>query len=165
MAEKHFVKSLALILSLLLLRPTNGLQFTLDNTIILGQATTINYVTESGDPAEWILRNVYPNGTTQIGGILSGTGSVGYTFVHTGPHFLQTVAYNDMTSSAVSQPFYTGNLFTPVGTSSTSSSATTAVITSVAFIHHKCSTLTSSSTQRIMFCYYLRICRRCFIRK
>ncbi|KIK70048.1 hypothetical protein GYMLUDRAFT_34490 [Collybiopsis luxurians FD-317 M1] len=143
MAEKHFARFLALITSLLLLQPTNGLQFTLDNTIIRDQATTINYVTESGDPSKWILRNVYANGTTQIGGILSGTGSVSFTFQLTGPHFLQAVAYNDTTSSAVSQPFYTGNLFTPIDTSSSSSTATSGVITA------SCSATTSASADAV----------------
>ncbi|KAJ3880634.1 hypothetical protein F5051DRAFT_155646 [Lentinula edodes] len=101
---------------------TKGLQITLENTITLGETTTISYATGSSDPSEWLLRNVYANGTTQIGGVLSGTGSVSFSFQLAGPHFLQAVAYNDSTSTATSQPFYTGNLFTPVNSSSTSSS-------------------------------------------
>lgn len=59
---------------------TKGLQITLENTITLGETTTISYVTGSSDPSEWLLRNVYANGTTQIGGVLSGTGSVSFSF-------------------------------------------------------------------------------------
>ncbi|KAJ3976080.1 hypothetical protein EV361DRAFT_945562 [Lentinula raphanica] len=79
----------------------------------LKTTTTINYVTESDDPSNWILRNVFANGTTQIGGTLSGSGS-------TTPHLLQALALTDGT--AASEPFYTGNLFSPVDLSATSSS-------------------------------------------
>ncbi|KAJ3826471.1 hypothetical protein EV361DRAFT_137710 [Lentinula raphanica] len=119
-------------LALCCIKWTNGLQITMEDTIILGQATTINYVSGSNDPSQWLLRNVYANGTTQIGGVQSGTGSVSFSFQLAGPHFLQAVAYNDTTSTATSQPFYTGNLFTPVNTSSTTSSSTTDSSTAVA---------------------------------
>ncbi|KAJ4468702.1 hypothetical protein J3R30DRAFT_1592937 [Lentinula aciculospora] len=102
---------------------TNGLQITMENTITLNVATTLSYVTESTDPSNWLLRNVYANGTTQIGGVQSGTDTASFTFQSPGPHFLQAVAYNDSTSAVSSQPFYTGNLFTPVSSSGASSTA------------------------------------------
>ncbi|KAH7878200.1 uncharacterized protein C8R40DRAFT_831266 [Lentinula edodes] len=105
---------------------TNGLQITMADTITLNVATTLSYVTESTDPSNWLLRNVYANGTTQIGGVQSGTGTASFTFQSPGPHFLQAVAYNDSTSAVTSQPFYTGNLFTPVSSSGASSSAASA---------------------------------------
>ncbi|KAJ3797643.1 hypothetical protein GGU11DRAFT_57867 [Lentinula aff. detonsa] len=101
-------------------KPTNGLQITMENMILLNVATTVSYVTESTDPSNWLLRNVYANGTTQIGGVQSGTGTASFTFQSPGPHFLQAVAYNDTTLAVTSQPFYTGNLFTPVVSSSAS---------------------------------------------
>ncbi|KAJ3751868.1 hypothetical protein EV360DRAFT_89282 [Lentinula raphanica] len=108
----------------------NALVITIPDVIVLKSTTTINFVTGSNDPSQWILRNVYANGTTQIGGTLSGTGSTTFTFQVTGPHFLQALALTD--GSAASQPFYTGNLFTPVdlsATSSTTSQSLTAVAT------------------------------------
>ncbi|KAJ3977441.1 hypothetical protein EV361DRAFT_7130 [Lentinula raphanica] len=102
---------------------TNGLQITMENTILLNVATTISYASDSTDPSNWLLRNVYANGTTQIGGVQSGTGTASFTFQSPGPHFLQAVAYNDTTSVVTSQPFYTGNLFTPVSSSSSSSAS------------------------------------------
>ncbi|KAJ3829151.1 hypothetical protein F5880DRAFT_1502559 [Lentinula raphanica] len=92
----------------------------MENTILLNVATTISYASDSTDPSNWLLRNVYANGTTQIGGVQSGTGTASFTFQSPGPHFLQAVAYNDTTSVVTSQPFYTGNLFTPVSSSSSS---------------------------------------------
>ncbi|KAJ3815108.1 hypothetical protein EV368DRAFT_63505 [Lentinula lateritia] len=109
---------------------TNGLQITMADTITLNVATTLTYVTESTDPSNWLLRNVYANGTTQIGGVQSGTGTASFTFQSPGPHFLQAVAYNDSTSAVTSQPFYTGNLFTPVSSPGASSSAASASSTS-----------------------------------
>lgn len=50
------------------------------DTITLNVATTLSYVTESTDPSNWLLRNVYANGTTQIGGVQSGTGTASFTF-------------------------------------------------------------------------------------
>ncbi|KAJ3743421.1 hypothetical protein DFH05DRAFT_1208153 [Lentinula detonsa] len=104
---------------------TNGLQITIEDTITIGVATTITYVSGSSDPSQWLLRNVYANGTTQIGEVLSGTGAVSFSFQLPGPHFLQAVAYDETTSTATSQPFYTGNLFTPVNASSSSSASST----------------------------------------
>ncbi|KAJ4480181.1 hypothetical protein J3R30DRAFT_3875695 [Lentinula aciculospora] len=99
----------------------NALLITLPDTVVLKASTTINYVTESSDPSQWILRNVYGNGTTQIGGTLSGTSSTSFTFTVTGPHFLQALALTNGT--AASAPFYTGNLFTPIDLSAPSSSS------------------------------------------
>ncbi|KAJ3987083.1 hypothetical protein F5890DRAFT_885476 [Lentinula detonsa] len=73
-------------------KPTNGLQITMEDMILLNVATTVSYVTESTDPSNWLLRNVYANGTTQIGGVQSGTGTASFTFQSPGPHFLQAVA-------------------------------------------------------------------------
>ncbi|KAJ4472113.1 hypothetical protein J3R30DRAFT_1036016 [Lentinula aciculospora] len=126
---------------------TNGLQITLEDTITLGVATTITYVTGSSDSTEWLLRNVYANGTTQIGGILSGTGAVSFTFQLAGPHFLQAVAYNESTSTATSQPFYTGNLFTPVNASSPSSTSSATAATASASCPTASSTPTVSSAE------------------
>ncbi|KAJ4495395.1 hypothetical protein C8R41DRAFT_292792 [Lentinula lateritia] len=120
---------------------TNGLQITMADTITLNVATTLSYVTESTDPSNWLLRNVYANGTTQIGGVQSGTGTASFTFQSPGPHFLQAVAYNDSTSAVTSQPFYTGNLFTPVSSSGASSSAASASASSTS-----CSSSSSSSS-------------------
>ncbi|KAJ3930746.1 MAG: hypothetical protein NXY57DRAFT_1010631 [Lentinula lateritia] len=97
----------------------NALTITLPNIVVLETPTTINFVTGTTDPSQWILRNVYANGTTQIGGTLSGTGSTSFTFVVAGPHFLQALALTNGT--AASAPFYTGNLFTPFNASAPSS--------------------------------------------
>ncbi|KAJ3825834.1 hypothetical protein F5878DRAFT_29744 [Lentinula raphanica] len=98
----------------------NALVITMPDIVGLKTTTTINYVTESDDPSNWILRNVFANGTTQIGGTLSGSGSTTFAFQMTGPHLLQALALTDGT--AASEPFYTGNLFSPVDLSATSSS-------------------------------------------
>lgn len=59
----------------------NALVIILPNTITLGTVTTIDFVGSTGDPAEWILVNVYENGTTQIGSsTFSGSGSTTMTF-------------------------------------------------------------------------------------
>ncbi|KAJ3770411.1 hypothetical protein FB446DRAFT_705475 [Lentinula raphanica] len=93
----------------------------------LKTTTTINYVTESDDPINWILRNVFANGTTQIGGTLSGSGSTTFAFQMTGritiPPSLSHHYFRSRTDgTAASEPFYTGNLFSPVDLSATSSS-------------------------------------------
>ncbi|KAJ3725698.1 hypothetical protein DFJ43DRAFT_1088921 [Lentinula guzmanii] len=108
----------------------NTLVITLPDVVVLKSTTTINFVTGSSDPSQWILRNVYANGTTQIGGTLSGTSSTTFAFQVTGPHFFQALALTNGT--AASQPFYTGDVFTPVdlsATSSTSQSPLTATTT------------------------------------
>ncbi|KAJ3991551.1 hypothetical protein F5050DRAFT_1155638 [Lentinula boryana] len=108
----------------------NTLVITLPDVVVLKSTTTINFVTGSSDPSQWILRNVYANGTTQIGGTLSGTSSTTFAFQVTGPHFFQALALTNGT--AASQPFYTGDVFTPVdlsATSSTSQSPLTATAT------------------------------------
>ncbi|KAE9406750.1 hypothetical protein BT96DRAFT_207020 [Gymnopus androsaceus JB14] len=69
------------------------------------------FVAQTGDPAEWILVNVFFNGTAQIGGTFSGSGSTTKSFTLGGPHFLQALATNN---GSLSLPFYTGNLFIPV---------------------------------------------------
>ncbi|KAJ3743981.1 hypothetical protein DFH05DRAFT_1460161 [Lentinula detonsa] len=99
----------------------NTLVITLPDVVVLKSTTTINFVTGSSDPSQWILRNVYANGTTQIGGTLSGTSSTTFAFQVTGTN-----------GTAASQPFYTGDVFTPVdlsATSSTSQSPLTATTT------------------------------------
>ncbi|KAF5380781.1 hypothetical protein D9757_007100 [Collybiopsis confluens] len=101
--------------------PSNAVTFTLPDPVVLNQSATIKFVKDSTDPPVWILRNVYANGTTQIGGILSGTGSTTFEFRVAGPHFLQALLYNETTSSANSEPFYTGSLFIPVDLTATSS--------------------------------------------
>ncbi|KAJ3751870.1 hypothetical protein EV360DRAFT_75838 [Lentinula raphanica] len=102
----------------------------------LKTTTTINYVTESDDPSNWILRNVFANGTTQIGGTLSGSGSTTFAFQMTGRApftpspstitILPSLSHHCFRSrtdgTAASEPFYTGNLFSPVDLSATSSS-------------------------------------------
>lgn len=75
-----FFSSLALTASAYLVHLANGLTITLADTITLGVATSISYDSASTDPSNWLLRNVYANGTTQIGGVLSGTGTVSFTF-------------------------------------------------------------------------------------
>ncbi|KAJ3747801.1 hypothetical protein DFH05DRAFT_847973 [Lentinula detonsa] len=117
----------------------------MEDMILLNVATTVSYVTESTDPSNWLLRNVYANGTTQIGGVQSGTGTASFTFQSPGPHFLQAVAYNDSTSAVTSQPFYTGNLFTPV-VSSSASSTTAASSTSCPSLSSSYSSSNSSSS-------------------
>ncbi|KAJ3754731.1 hypothetical protein EV360DRAFT_86584 [Lentinula raphanica] len=105
----------------------NTLVITIPDVIVLQSNTTINFVTGSNDPSQWILRNVYANGTTQIGGTLTGNGSTTFAFQVTGPHFLQALALTK--GSAASQPFYTGNLFTPVDLSTTSSTTSQSLTT------------------------------------
>ncbi|KAE9406751.1 hypothetical protein BT96DRAFT_915172 [Gymnopus androsaceus JB14] len=69
---------------LLILGCGNAVIITIPSTITLNTATTIDFVGQTGDPAEWILVNVFVNDTFQIGGTFSGSGSTTMTFIRQG---------------------------------------------------------------------------------
>ncbi|KAE9391482.1 hypothetical protein BT96DRAFT_1024059 [Gymnopus androsaceus JB14] len=129
---------------LLVLEFANAVVITIPNTITLNTVTTIDFTGESSDPAQWILVNVFPNGTVQIGGTFSGSGTTTMTFQRPGPHFLQALATNN---GALSLPFYTGNYFVPVDPSNpTSTSSITTVTQTVSLSSATCSGSSSSLT-------------------